>query len=801
MKLPAVVILSAIVSVLFAAPVIREKNGTVSMDNGILRSRLVKGRNYAFNVSSKLPDGKNQPLVIQSMIWYHGRSGNTNHFYQDQSELNWKPVKTEIGESVFRVHTGNTDYDVVRETSMFPDCDAVKLEYRMTVRESRDFSQDNFPLLYLTPEIKNVSFDTGGGKTFRTAENPSKEDLNRSSILFFHLPKAGKTLLLLADLNLPLKYGQKLGSVLSCGKTNWCRTFKLCHLWQESMPYYEKGMKTGAVLYFQLLDGGSLNDRQVEDARKLAERFGVKPPQFTPSVLDHEYKYPSALAGLVNKDSALTLWQETTMKRVYPNTVTPKKNTPVLRLEAAANERESLQLVLNPENDLMLEKVEFSGFTSASGGKIGKNSFRASVLEYQQVNNLRALFYGEKRFADKMCPLPENLPVKLPKKLNTILHLTFFIPPKTPADIYRGEVRLSAGGKTIGVPAELKVWGVELPLRSAYHAHGLLWNSPQTTRSEVLKYLAECGMSASVYYGGQKEFRRYFDGSELRLPDCFQLAEKALKEYHMPLFQVPYMFLGAWNWKPGKKVYFLNLQLDSSEFDRKFPAALKSIHRQLAEKDMVDRSFIYLWDEMTGGHYEAMRKTTGMVRKYAPGLRILTVAAPDPEVLAHNDIICVGPLSHWWSPAAEAVVRKALKEGREFWIYLNGTTFATHVEAITPRMTPWLCHARGFSGFLQWSMDYNWAKGTFAANGKTWMLYPAKDKPVYSVRLEYFRDGIEDFNMMELMKQLPDKVRTELEKEIRAVAPAFGPTLQDPVRLTLIRRKIGSALEKHLKSK
>ena len=71
--------------------------------------------------------------------------------------------------------------------------------------------------------------------------------------------------------------------------------------------------------------------------------------------------------------------------------------------------------------------------------------------------------------------------------------------------------------------------------------------------------------------------------------------EKALKEYHMPLFQIPYMVLGAWNWKPGKKVYFLNLQLDSEEFDRKFPAALKSIHRLLAERKMVDRSFIYLW--------------------------------------------------------------------------------------------------------------------------------------------------------------------------------------------------------------
>ena len=85
LKLFAAAIFSASVSALFAAPVIQEKNGTVSMDNGIVRSRMVKGRNYAFNLSSKLPDGKNLPLVIQSMIWYHGRSVNTKHFYQDQS--------------------------------------------------------------------------------------------------------------------------------------------------------------------------------------------------------------------------------------------------------------------------------------------------------------------------------------------------------------------------------------------------------------------------------------------------------------------------------------------------------------------------------------------------------------------------------------------------------------------------------------------------------------------------------------------------------------------------------------------
>lgn len=45
---------------------------------------------------------------------------------------------------------------------------------------------------------------------------------------------------------------------------------------------------------------------------------------------------------------------------------------------------------------------------------------------------------------------------------------------------------------------------------------------------------------------------------------------------------------------------------------------------------------------------------------------------------------------------------------------MNGVTFGTDTEAIVPRLTPWMCHSRGISGFLQWSMDYNWKYGTFA---------------------------------------------------------------------------------------
>ena len=78
-----------------AAVEIKEQNGNVSMNNGTLSARLVKGRNYAFNLTGRDRNGKSLGLVIQSMIWYHGRTGNTEHFYQDQSELKWKPQKYE----------------------------------------------------------------------------------------------------------------------------------------------------------------------------------------------------------------------------------------------------------------------------------------------------------------------------------------------------------------------------------------------------------------------------------------------------------------------------------------------------------------------------------------------------------------------------------------------------------------------------------------------------------------------------------------------------------------------------------
>ena len=88
----------------------------------------------------------------------------------------------------------------------------------------------------------------------------------------------------------------------------------------------------------------------------------------------------------------------------------------------------------------------------------------------------------------------------------------------------------------------------------------------------------------------------------------------------------------------------------------------------------------------------------------------------------------------------------------------------------------------------------NWKGNNFAKNGKEWLLYPSKDEPVYSVRMEYFRDGAEDFKLLELVHTLPAEARLRLERRIAEISSDRSALLADPVRVASVRRLVAEAL-------
>ena len=772
--------------------------GGVRIETPSLVATLPANRNHC-PVLEGIGENGRFGILLQTKVWYHGRTGNAKRFYQDQDEFTWPTRSLETSGSGAVVTTGTVDYDVRREVAIEPaDPDALRLDYLLSAAETRFLDPVSFPLLYFSKEVESVTFDDGRLGEFRTAANPNGTALLRSRVCLLHFPKRGKTLILLVDVNRPLALGHPLGLAMRQSVNGWSRVFNFTQFSYDEFPFFEKGAQIGVRMWFKLVDGGEFSAKQAESVRSLSAAVGARDAGFSAKDLDAEYAEPSALAARLPSANGIALWTETPMKRVYPGTRAPSAEASGVKMEMAANERESFQLVLNPQSSARIERVRLSDLVSASGAAIPAANVQVHRLGYETIAASKAVLRGETRVADRMIPLGGG--VDIPPGENTVLHCTVFAPPGTRPGMYRADVamEMECGGarKVVEVPLEVKVWDVELPREAPYTGLMLVWCSPYAKREQVLRRFAECGMMGTVYTGdGAPKIKECFDGRTLKMPDGFALAEKSVKEFGAPYFPVPWGFMGAWNWNTNKTVFLgLNLKLDSREFDETFGNYLVELKGQLGRRGLLDRSFIYMWDEMTEGHYPAMRKTTGMVHRYAPGLKILTVSAPDPEVVANNDIIVAAHPAHWWSDEARQVVAAANRDGKRIWMYANSVTFGTASRALIPRLTAWVCRSHGMSGYLHWSCDFNWKGNDFAKNGKEWLLYPSEGEPVYSVRMEYFRDGAEDYSLMELAKRLPDDVRAGLERRIAEVSSDRSALQVDPVRVAAVRRLIAEAL-------
>ena len=102
----------------------------------------------------------------------------------------------------------------------------------------------------------------------------------------------------------------------------------------------------------------------------------------------------------------------------------------------------------------------------------------------------------------------------------------------------------------------------------------------------------------------------------------------------------------------------------------------------------------------------------------------------------------------------------------------------------------------GLTGFLYWTMDYQW-KGNFSDHGLNWKFYPPGNdgKPVPSVRLAVMRDGIDDYDYLALAKEtLPAEQWKQVEALIAPLASPDGEPDAAPERLANVRNALGQLL-------
>jgi len=241
-------------------------------------------------------------------------------------------------------------------------------------------------------------------------------------------------------------------------------------------------------------------------------------------------------------------------------------------------------------------------------------------------------------------------------------------------------------------------------------------------------------------------------------------------------------------------------------------AALAGIARQLVDEidrnGWRDRWLQHVADEPSDTNADDYRILAGMVRRHMPGLPILD-ATMNPALAGSVDI---------WCPQAQRYQqRRRMFEaqkaaGDSVWFYtccFPGGKWLNRLldmELLRPALLGWGAALYGLEGFLHWGLNHyrpeqdpleqsvvDHGNNNFLPAGDTHIVYPGDGRPWSSLRLEAQREGLEDFELLRMLRARRPKAA---ERVIQMAIRGFDRYTKDVGKFRAARRALLGALER-----
>lgn len=199
---------------------------------------------------------------------------------------------------------------------------------------------------------------------------------------------------------------------------------------------------------------------EAPDAVATIERIGTAEKQFG----DTTYR-------LSESDSLIVSFAESTVKVTHQMKLPTERREKVI-VRAAANERQSFQLLLNPRGNVTT--LTGVSVTDLNCGEVTIPSSLVTIRRVAYVPIRRSSYLTPAKLVgeigDPLVPMTERKLV--PADGTTSLWITVSVPPGTPAGSYQGSVALRlAERKPVSVLIVLEVYGFELPEYSTFHTN------------------------------------------------------------------------------------------------------------------------------------------------------------------------------------------------------------------------------------------------------------------------------------------------------------------------------------------
>ena len=528
---------------------------------------------------------------------------------------------------------------------------------------------------------------------------------------------------------------------------------------------------------------------------------------------------------LLVSDRDASIWAAQSGRKVVCTRPAPKTKGSALAVRAAANEAESVQLVVRAESDVKDVKISLRDDLACEENGFCLSTSCVDIKRVGYVDVRHPTDHGGLPISvpDKLIPLGAA-PVPVKKGENQPFWITVRPPKGTNKGVYSGALDVTVfrkGGESrrFAVPLKVEVFGFELPDRMTCQtafgltaalvdkAHGLKKNSPESRDvvERYLKAMADNHLSPympAMFAGWKVKWNG--DVPQFDFSGWEQEMKRVLSTYHFNSFMVWIPGLGECSMFSRRDPEFMGIKRSDPRFEKRLGAYISEIEGCLKRNGWLDLAYAYVYDEPRECDYDLVKFGYGFIAKHAPGIRRMLPALAHP---AFKELS--GPVN-LWCPQIQYLSSPELKNQRErgdmVWWYVCNNPKSPYVcdfiDHPAPELRIWLWQTwkERVGGVLIWD-TFNWRGGTKHPdqNGEGRFLYPPEEcatkagvvaDPVQSVRITHLRDGLEDYEYFAILKRLspsnpllhvPDSVTSSLTEF------AADPSFMESHRLRMAR--------------
>lgn len=438
--------------------------------------------------------------------------------------------------------------------------------------------------------------------------------------------------------------------------------------------------------------------------------------------------------------------------------------------------------------------------------------------------------------------LPIN-PVHATAGATTAIWLTYYIPEGTTPGTYTGSVVVRGAAGELTVPVEFKVWDFSIPKVSEFSTNACLVDPHVYQIEESDVYKAEAGADPQElierYYKNLCQHRiteythvpvlpdmqlyvasgstPYFDASGFERSMTF-LMENGIRTVRFPgIRMIKYdgedghlMPLDV-EWKfADKSVRIFTDNTNTAinpEFETLFLDIYGKVVAYLKQKGWLQHTIVSFIDEPDTSNPRTLNGTIQLAqlfKKLDPEIKLRVTKWPGASTSAiyKNFDHFEAHGSHVQSVSTSRI-EEMHADGKKLTLYVNGIEHF-QFDGTRVRIWPWIQWTKGFDGSLSWCRTANWPLypeipdrnpwiyhygSFFGILGEMMLFYPPTTEcpqgPINSVRWELFREGLEDWEYLNMLEKWEGRGKDISAYRQQAVAAAGSkiPKVVTPAQL------------------